>query len=116
MQISTFTWIIAAMLVGNALAMPRGGGGGGGSAAVNNDGANGNGNSNGQPVPHSSPIRTRRGLTVNKAAAASGTSTDGQTCEGNTNNILNTGVCKNGKCNIEIPPNELSRVASADCE
>lgn len=53
---------------------------------------------------------------MNQAAAASGASTDGQTCEGGTGNILDTGVCKNGKCNIEIPPNELSIVASADCE
>lgn len=56
-------------------------------------------------------------LTRNQTkAAAAGASTDGQTCEGGTGNIIDTGVCKNGKCNIEIPPNELSIVASADCE
>ncbi|KAG6357765.1 hypothetical protein INS49_013644 [Diaporthe citri] len=95
MQFSTFTWFLTATLAGHALAMPRGGGGGS-NAAANNDNANGNGNSN--------------------AAAASGASTDGQTCEGGTGNILDTGVCKNGKCNIEIPPNEVSIVARADCE
>lgn len=114
MQFSTFTWVITAMLAGHALAMPRGGGDG--NAAANNDGANGNGNSNGKPVSHCSLRWTHRRLTVNKAAAASGASTDGQTCEGGTGNILDTGVCKNGKCNIEIPPNEVSIVASADCE
>ncbi|KAH8760399.1 hypothetical protein F5883DRAFT_140072 [Diaporthe sp. PMI_573] len=93
MQFSTFTWIITAMLAGHALAMPHCGG----NSGANNANSNGNGNGNSN-------------------AAASGASTDGQTCEGGTGNILDTGVCKNGRCNIEIPPNEVSIVASADCE
>lgn len=108
MQLSTFTWIITAMLAGHALAMPRGGG----NAA--NDG-NANGNSNGKLI-----FRCKHPCSdwklIASTAAGSGASTDGQTCEGGTGNIIDTGVCKNGKCNIEIPPNELSIVASADCE
>lgn len=111
MQLSTFTWIITAMLAGHALAMPRGGGG---NAATDGN-ANSNGNSNGKLVSSRMASCTDRKLTTSKAAAT-GASTDGQTCEGGTGNIIDTGVCKNGKCNIEIPPNELSIVASADCE
>lgn len=51
MQISTFTWVITAILAGRALAMPRGGGG---NAANNNDNANANGNSNGETISHCS--------------------------------------------------------------
>lgn len=111
MQLSTFTWIITAMLAGHALAMPRGGGGN----AANDGNANANGNSNGKLVSRRRLTRPDYKLTASKAPA-SGASTDGQTCEGGTGNIIDTGVCKNGKCNIEIPPNELSIVASADCE
>lgn len=103
MQSSTFIWIITAMVAGHALAMPRGVGG------------NNNGNSNGKLVLRCETPSPDCRLTARKAAA-SGASTDGQTCEGGTGNIIDTGVCKNGRCNIEIPPNELSIVASADCE
>lgn len=48
MQLSTFTWIITAVLAGHALAMPRGGGGN----AANSD--NGDGNSNGETISHCS--------------------------------------------------------------
>lgn len=42
--------------------------------------------------------------------------TDGQACTGSVSNLQQDGVCKAGKCNIEIPANELDIVASADCE
>lgn len=41
--------------------------------------------------------------------------TDGQACTGSVSNLQQDGVCKAGKCNIEIPPNELDIVASDDC-
>lgn len=113
MQLSTFTWIITAMLAGHTIAMPRGGG----NAGANSGDANANANSNGK-LGHVSKSLGCQSCTNkgSKKAAAAGASTDGQTCEGGTGNIIDTGVCKNGKCNIEIPPNELSIVASADCE
>ncbi|KAF4822642.1 hypothetical protein CGCSCA5_v002564 [Colletotrichum siamense] len=41
----------------------------------------------------------------------------GQPCTGSVANLQQKGTCNaNGKCAIEIPPNELDIVASADCE
>lgn len=53
------------------------------------------------------PVHTR----ADKLCAA----TDGQACTGSVSNLQQDGVCKAGKCNIEIPPNELDIVASDDC-
>ncbi|TEA16708.1 hypothetical protein C8034_v011857 [Colletotrichum sidae] len=42
---------------------------------------------------------------------------EGQPCTGSVANLQQKGTCNaNGKCAIEIPPNEIDIVASADCE
>ncbi|KAI3399233.1 hypothetical protein diail_7394, partial [Diaporthe ilicicola] len=41
--------------------------------------------------------------------------TDGKACTGFVSDFRQDGVCKGGSCNINIPPNELDIVASADC-
>ncbi|KAL3303658.1 hypothetical protein RB213_001031 [Colletotrichum asianum] len=57
-----------------------------------------------------SPIDARR------AGGTASAAKDGKACKTNLNQILNSGTCVNGKCQIIIPPNETSNVRSADCE
>ncbi|KAG6355998.1 hypothetical protein INS49_015383 [Diaporthe citri] len=49
------------------------------------------------------------------ATPAKKAATDGQACTGSVSNLQHDGVCKAGKCNIEITGNELDIVASDDC-
>ncbi|KAI7773569.1 hypothetical protein LA080_010376 [Diaporthe eres] len=49
------------------------------------------------------------------ATPAKKAATDGQACTGSVSNLQRDGVCEAGKCNIEVPPNELDIVASDDC-
>ncbi|KAH0424948.1 hypothetical protein CcaCcLH18_11268 [Colletotrichum camelliae] len=44
-------------------------------------------------------------------------SKEGQPCTGSVSNLQRQGKCNaNGKCAIDIPPNETDNVASKDCE
>ncbi|CZR52747.1 uncharacterized protein PAC_02624 [Phialocephala subalpina] len=41
----------------------------------------------------------------------------GQPCTGTVDGLQKTGTCTaNGRCGINIPPNEFDQVASADCQ
>ncbi|KAF4924755.1 hypothetical protein CGCVW01_v003914, partial [Colletotrichum viniferum] len=51
-----------------------------------------------------------------RAGGTASAAKDGKACKTNLNQILDSGTCVNGKCQIIIPPNETDNVRSADCE